>query len=73
MTRSKVTQRNFFGFFFGATHSLTLVLTLTEKTEVVTVFGMKNPNRMSHNSSYVSADAVIEKRHLQSAFLSFNH
>lgn len=69
----KVPQRNFFGVFFGATHSSTLVLTLTEKTEVVTVFGMKNPKRMSHNSSYVSVEAVIEKRHLPSSLLNINH
>lgn len=74
-SRQEKLHREFFFFFFLEQLLLFYISSNfnRKKTEVVTGFGLKNPKWMSHNSSYVSADAVIEKRHLQSAFLSFNH
>lgn len=53
-------------FVFGATHIFWKVLTLKRKKAVVHArIGLEDPKWMSHNSSYVSADAVIEKRNLR--------
>lgn len=59
---------------FEITCFFTLVLTLKrKKAEAYGRIGLEDPKWMSHNSSYVSADAVIEKRHLQSGVLSLSH